>query len=136
MAQNINAIKGNIRAKGEDVLGVDMWFGEQTTASGLIISSDDATTRGIYPRWGRVYSKGPRNKDPYNEGDWILVSHGRWTRGLKVNTDTEELEVRKVELDSILAYSNEKPAGVNIGTEVGQGESLSIPSTFEPALHH
>ena len=127
MAQNINAIKGNIRAKGEDVLVVDMWFGEQTTASGLIISSDDATTRGIYPRWGRVYSKGPRNKDPYNEGDWILVSHGRWTRGLKVNTDTEELEVRQ----SLLVIAIER-----IGTEVGQGESLSIPSTFEPALHH
>ena len=86
MAQNINAIKGDIRAKGEDVLVVDMWFGEQTTASGLIISSDDGDTRGIYPRWGRVYSKGPRNKDPFKEGDWILVSHGRWTRGLKFET--------------------------------------------------
>ena len=76
MAQNINAIKGDIRAKGEDVLVVDMWFGEQTTASGLIISSDDGDTRGIYPRWGRVYSKGPRNKEPFKEGDQLLMADG------------------------------------------------------------
>ena len=135
MALNINAIKGNVRAKGEDVLVVDMWFGEQTTASGLIISSDDGETRGIYPRWGRVYSKGPRNNDPYEVDDWILISHGRWTRGLKVETDTESLELRKVELDSILAYSKEKPDGVNIGAEFSQGQATTVPN-FEPALHH
>ena len=135
MAQNINAIKGDIRAKGEDVLVVDMWFGEQTTASGLIISSDDGETRGIYPRWGRVYSKGPRNKDPYKEGDWILISHGRWTRGLKFETGSEQLEMRKVELDSILAYSEEKPADVSIGAEVSQGQATTVPN-FSPALHH
>ena len=134
MAQNINAIKGDVRAKGEDVLVVDMWFGEQTTASGLIISSDDGDTRGIYPRWGRVYSKGPRNKDPYNVGDWILISHGRWTRGLKVDTDTESLEIRKVELDSILAYSEEKPAGLQIGQEFTDGQHATIdPSAFATA---
>ena len=134
MAQNINAIKGDVRAKGEDVLVVDMWFGEQTTASGLIISSDDGDTRGIYPRWGRVYSKGPRNKDPYNVGDWILISHGRWTRGLKVDTDTESLEIRKVELDSILAYSEEKPAGLQIGQEFTDGQHATIdPSAFVTA---
>ncbi len=134
MAQNINAIKGDIRAKGEDVLVVDMWFGEQTTASGLIISSDDGDTRGIYPRWGRVYSKGPRNKDPFKEGDWILVSHGRWTRGLKFETEGKQLEMRKVELDSILAYSEEKPADLQIGQEFTDGQHATIdPSAFVTA---
>ena len=134
MAQNINAIKGDIRAKGEDVLVVDMWFGEQTTASGLIISSDDGDTRGIYPRWGRVYSKGPRNKDPFKEGDWILVVHGRWTRGLKFENDGEQLEMRKVELDSILAYSEEKPEGLQIGQEFTDGQAATIdPSAFVTA---
>ena len=32
---------------------------EQKTAGGLIIKDDDGTTRGIYPRWAKVYSKGP-----------------------------------------------------------------------------
>ena len=134
MAQNINAIKGDIRAKGEDVLVVDMWFGEQTTASGLIISSDDGDTRGIYPRWGRGYSKGPRNKEPFKEGDWILVAHGRWTRGLKFENDGEQLEMRKVELDSILAYSEEKPEGLQIGQEFTDGQAATIdPSAFVTA---
>lgn len=132
MAQNYTAIKGTPKAKGEDVLVVDMHFGEQTTASGLIISGDDGKTRGIYPRWGRVYSKGPRNKDPFEEGDWILISHGRWTRGLKLDTDNDgEIEMRKVELESILAYSKEKPEGLQIGAEYTDGEHATIdPSAF------
>jgi len=59
MAINYNTIKGKPRAIGNRVLVSDMYFGEQTTASGLIISTDDGKERGIYPRWGKVYSKGP-----------------------------------------------------------------------------
>ena len=132
MAQNYTAIKGTPRAKGEDVLVTEMHFGEQTTAAGLIISSDDGDTRGIYPRWGKVYSKGPNNKDEFEVGDWILVMHGRWTRGLKVQTETDgEIEMRKVELESILAYSKEKPDGIQIGAEFTDGQAATIdPSTF------
>ena len=65
MAQNYSAIKGTPRAIGEQVLVTEMHFGEQVTKAGLIISSDDGDTRGIYPRWGKVYSKGPDNKDDY-----------------------------------------------------------------------
>jgi hypothetical protein len=132
MAQNYTAIKGTPRAIGEEVLVVDMHFGEQTTASGLILKSDDGNTRGIYPRWGRVYSKGPNNKDEFEVGDWILVSHGRWTRSLKIETDTDgEIEMRKVELESILAYSKEKPSGIQIGAEFTDGEHATIdPSAF------
>jgi|TARA_B100001094_G_scaffold131533_1_gene127349 hypothetical protein len=132
MAQNINAIKGTPRAKGEDVLVTEMHFGEQVTASGIIISNDDGQTRGIYPRWAKVYSKGPRNKDPYNVGDWILVSHGRWTRGIKLETEADgEIEMRKVELESVLAYSEEKPEGLQIGAEYADGEHATIdPSSF------
>ena len=127
MAQNINAIKGTPRAKGEDVLVTEMHFGEQVTASGIIISNDDGQTRGIYPRWAKVYSKGPRNKDPYNVGDWILVSHGRWTRGIKLETEADgEIEMRKVELESVLAYSEEKPEGLQIGAEYADGEHATI----------
>jgi hypothetical protein len=131
MAQNYTAIKGTPKAIGEDVLVTEMHFGEQTTAAGLIISSDDGDTRGIYPRWGKVYSKGPRNKDPYKVGDWILISHGRWTRGLKLETKDGEIEMRKAELESILAYSKEKPEGIRIGAEFTDGQAATIdPSAF------
>jgi hypothetical protein len=92
-----------------------MYFGEQKTAAGLIITNDDGNVRGIYPRWGRVYAKGPENTDPYQVGDWILIEHGRWTRAFKMKTDTETVEVRMVENSSILMYSDTKPEGVLIG---------------------
>ena len=134
MAQNINAINGTARAKGKDILVTDMHFGEQTTASGLIISSDDGQTRGIYPRWARVYSKGPDNKDEFETGDWILIMHGRWTRGVDINTDGNVIEIRKVENESILAYSKEKPGGLQIGAEYADGEHATIdPSSFVKA---
>jgi co-chaperonin GroES (HSP10) len=129
MAINLNTIKGKPRAIGNRVLVTDMYFGEQTTESGLIISTDDGKERGIYPRWAKVYSKGPDNKDDYSIGEWILVEHGRWTRGIKIETEDDgEIEIRMVEAESILAYSNEKPSGVQIGSTTGNGESVTVPS--------
>ena len=57
-----------------------------------------------------------------------------WTRGIKVETNTEQLEIRKVELDSVLAYSEEKPEGLQIGAEYADGESATVnPEAFVPA---
>jgi co-chaperonin GroES (HSP10) len=131
MALNINTIKGTPRAIGNRVLVTDMHFGEQTTKGGIIITNDDASTRGIYPRWAKVYSKGPTNTDPYEVGEWILIEHGRWTRSIKLDTDDGEIEMRMVETESILAYSNEKPSGVSIGAEYADGEHATVdPSAF------
>ena len=131
MSSNINAIKGTPRAFGNNVLVTDMHFGEQVTKSGIIIADDNGSTRGIYPRWARVYDKGPDNKDEFTVGDWILIPHGRWTRSVKVETKTGEVEIRKVELESILATSTEKPDGLNIGAEYADGEHATIdPSSF------
>ena len=131
MAINLNAVKGTPHAKGKDVLVTDMHFGEQITTSGIIISNDDGTTRGIYPRWAKVYSKGPDNIDEFQTGDWILIMHGRWTRGVAVETSDGILEIRKVDLSSILATSTEKPNGLSIGAEYGDGEHATVdPGSF------
>lgn len=128
---SLNAIKGKPRAIGNRVLVRDMYFGEQKTASGLIIGDDNGTTRGIYPRWGKVYSKGPENKDEYNVGDWILVEHGRWTRAVKMDDGNEQFDMQMVEAESVLAYSNEKPDGVQIGAEYNDGAGVDIrPEDF------
>ena len=71
MAQNYTAIKGTPRAIGEEVLVTEMHFGEQKTSGGIILRSDDGDTRGIYPRWAKVFSKGPRNKEPYEVGTML-----------------------------------------------------------------
>jgi co-chaperonin GroES (HSP10) len=117
MAININPIKGKARAYGDKVLISNMHFGEQITKSGIVLRSDNGTSRGIYARWGQVYSKGPNNKEEFEVGDWILVEHGRWTRGFVVGDDEEKIELRMADPECILAFSKEKPEGIQIGNE-------------------
>lgn len=118
---NLNAIKGKLRPVRNRVIVSDMEFGEQKTKSGLIISSDDGNVRGIYPRWGKVYAKGKENKDPYEVGDWVLIEHGRWTRGVLIEDEGEEKTLRMVETESILMWSDVEPeTGVQMsGQSVG-----------------
>ena len=105
--------KGTLTPIHNRVLVTDMEFGEQKTAGGIIISSDDGQTRGIHPRWGRVIAKGHKNDDDYEIGDWILVEHGRWSRGVTMEDENGiKTVVRVVEAESILGTSKEKPADV------------------------
>jgi len=128
---NLKKIKGTPRAIGNRVLVTDMHFGEQKTKSGLIIKDDDGTTRGIYPRWAKVYSKGPTNQDDYEIGNWILIEHGRWTRGMSIETPEGDIELRMVETESVLGYAIEKPNDLNIGSEYNDGEHATVdPSAF------
>ena len=88
----------------------DMEFGEQKTSGGIIIPGDDGQARGIHPRWCRVLAKGHENNDDYEVGDWILVEHGRWTRGVKVEMAQEgKITIRAVEAQSVLGVSKTKP---------------------------
>lgn len=116
MAVHLSKFEGKLNPVGNRVLVSDMYFGEQTTKSGLIIGNDDGNVRGIYPRWGKVYAKGPKNEDPYNVGDWILIEHGRWTRSILMDDNGDEQEIRMVEAESVLGYSEEEP---NTGLQFG-----------------
>jgi len=99
-----------------------MNFGEQKTAGGIIITSDDGKDRGIKPRWGQVFSKGLENDDPYDVGDWILVEHGRWTRGYDIENENGDVTtLRTVEAESVLMWSDEKPADLLFGDKEGAG---------------
>ena len=131
MAQNLKPIKGTPRAVSDRVLVTDMHFGEQVTKGGIILGNDDGKTRGIYPRWAKVYSKGPLNKDQYDVGQWILIEHGRWTRSMLLEAEEGEIEVRMVDADCVLAFSDEKPESVSIGAEYSDGKHATIdPSSF------
>lgn len=136
MSLNLNTINGTLKPIKNRVIVSNMYFGEQRTNSGLIISNDDGTTRGIYPRWARVHSKGPENTDDYAVGDWVLIEHGRWTRGVKIDEGNGEIELRMVEAESILMASSEKPEGVQIGAEYSNGDSATVdPSQFVNAIN-
>lgn len=117
MSINFNVIHATLRPIKNRVIVKNMYFGEQKTKAGLILKDDDGTSRGIYPRWAQVHAKGPDNDDPYNVGDWILVEHGRWTRSVKINEGSGEVELRMVESESVLMWSNQKPNDVYIGKE-------------------
>lgn len=131
MSISTSVAKGRVRALHNRVLVSEMHFGEQKTASGLIIKNDDGTTRGIYPRWAKVHNKGPENKDDYEIGDWILIEHGRWTRSFTVDEGEGNLELRMVDPDCVLMYSKEKPSGVQIGNEYSNGQGTDIrPEDF------
>ena len=124
-------VRGKLRPIHDDVLGYNMFFGEQKTKSGIIITDDDGKERGIYPRWCQVYAKGPKNDAPYEVDDWILVAHGRWSRGVILEEeDGTKTEIRKIDIAEILAMSNEKPDDLRLGEEHDYGPEAIKPEDF------
>jgi co-chaperonin GroES (HSP10) len=124
-------VKG-IKALSKDVLVINMDMGEQKTAGGLIIQSDDGKAHGVKPRWAKVYKVGSEI-DFIREGQWILIEHGRWTRKIKIDDGEGEKEFQKVETKSIIAVANEKPNDFYIGQEFSNGSSLTVnPEDFMP----
>jgi co-chaperonin GroES (HSP10) len=118
-----------IRAINKDVIVTDMDFGDQKTAAGIIIQSDDGKERGIKPRWAKVYKVGP-NQTEYKIGQWVLVQHGRWTRKVKINDGQNDLEIQKVEVESIIAVSNEQITDVLLGKEYDNSPATIRPEEF------
>jgi co-chaperonin GroES (HSP10) len=102
-------IKEKIIPLKDRVFISDMNFDAQTTKSGLVIRSTDGKEDGIVPRWGKVWAIGPEQKD-VKVGEWIMVEHGRWTRGVEVEQDDGSvLIVRMVDADAIMMVTDEKP---------------------------
>ena len=95
-------------AIGEHIIVTDMKFEERITRGGIIIPQDDMKSQGIRPRWARVYALGPDYKGEIEEGNWILVSHGRWTRGIDIEDETGERTIRRVDPNDILLLSEEQ----------------------------
>jgi co-chaperonin GroES (HSP10) len=123
----MSVVKGKLRILRDKIMVSDMYFGEQKTASGIIIKSDDGKVEGIYPRWGKVFAVGPEHKEDFGVGDWILVEHGRWTRGIEYdNGGDEPVTIRLVENKAILMWSSEKP---NDTVNINQG--IAVPNAVD-----
>lgn len=100
------------RAINDKVLIWNMEKGERMTAGGIVLTDDDKKGAGVRPRWAQIYAVGPDVKDPeLVEGRWILVEHGRWTRGMEIDTDEgERITLWGVQWpDSIMMVSDEQP---------------------------
>ena len=90
-----------IRAIQNHVLVTDMSFDERVTNGGIVLMGDDKTSSGIRPRWGRVVAVGHQQKDII-VGQYVLVKHGRWTRGIEMEGQT----IRRIDTDDVLVVSD------------------------------
>jgi co-chaperonin GroES (HSP10) len=110
-------VQGTITPIKDKILVAEMNFDNQRTKSGIIIPSDNGKVNGIHPRWGKVWAIGPEQVD-VKVGEWVLVEHGRWTRGIQHETETgETVELRMVENSAILMVTDEEPSGPVVAGE-------------------
>lgn len=90
----------------DHIIVSDMAFDHRITSGGIILPNDDMKNSGIRPRWAKVYAIGPQQKD-VELGQYILISHGRWTRGIKIEDEDGEKTIRRVDPNDILMVSDE-----------------------------
>jgi co-chaperonin GroES (HSP10) len=117
MSQVLTTKINNLRALHDSVLVTEMSFEERRTAAGIVIPVDDGRDSGIRPRWAQVYSIGPEQQDVV-PGQWVLVAHGRWTRGIKIDVNGSEKIIRRVDNDDILLVSEERPTDETMSDKV------------------
>lgn len=96
----------SIRALNDHVIVTDMNFDQKITHAGIIIPHSDKKLEGIHARWAKVYAIGPKQQD-VQVGQYVLVSHGRWTRGLNVEDLQGKKTIRRVDNKDILMVSDE-----------------------------
>lgn len=102
----------SFRALHDEVIVCDMAFTETITRMGIYIPNDNGTGAGIRARWGRVWAVGPE-QTTVRVGEWVMVEHGRWTRGVEVYDDSGKIiTIRKIDKKCIMLTSEEFPAGV------------------------
>jgi co-chaperonin GroES (HSP10) len=129
----LEAKKINVRPLSKDLLVINMDMGEQTTAAGIVIASDDGKAHGVKPRWAEVYKVGEKCELNVKPGQWVLIEHGRWTRKIKIDDGQGEKAFQKVETKSIIAVTDTRPNDFYIGQEFSNGSSLNInPEDFLP----
>jgi co-chaperonin GroES (HSP10) len=126
-------VKGRLIPLKDNVLITDMNFDGRVSKGGIVILSDDGKTEGVRHRWGRVWAIGPDQKD-VKVGEWILLEHGRWTRGITVDDpDTgEEITIRRADIKAILMVADEKPGEEweTVGTHTKNQGQVFTPDMF------
>ena len=113
MSQKVDV--NQLRLLHDKVMITDMNFDSVTTQSGIILNSDDGKSEGIKPRWGKILAVGPEQRD-VQPGEWVLVSHGRWTRGFElVDGHGQPITVRFVDVKEMLMTADEPPNDFYVG---------------------
>lgn len=84
----------------------EMDEGVHRTAGGIILTDDTGSERGIRDRWGRVAFIG-EGIDDVAPGDWVLITHGRWTQRLTLEIDgAPAIDIWMVDPEAIIGVSD------------------------------
>jgi hypothetical protein len=105
-------IDGDIRPLRNNIIVSDMSFEGRQLSSGIVLLGDDGKTDGIRPRWARVFAVGPEQHD-ICVGQWVLVEHGRWSRGTKIFREGQELTIRRADPEAIIFVSDTEPEHID-----------------------
>lgn len=95
-----------IRPLRGKVLVHNIESGAKLTRGGIIIPDDDGRERGIRERWAQVYAIGSDVED-VKVGDWVLIKHGRWSRGVTLGQGDGAVVIRQIDWpDAVLLVSD------------------------------
>lgn len=101
-------VEGEIKPLRDNVIVTDMDFSGRQLQSGVILLGDDGKTDGIRPRWARVFAIGPEQQDVV-PGQWVLIEHGRWSRGVQIRHEDKEFTIRRADPKAIIFVTDEEP---------------------------
>lgn len=104
----------SFRALQDYVIVTDMNFKEKLSHGGIIIPHSDKKLEGIHPRWAKVYAVGSKQQD-IKPGQYVLVKHGRWTRGSNIEDQDGQKTIRRIDPADILLFSDEPQQDETIG---------------------
>lgn len=105
-------IEGEIKPLHNSILVTEMNFSSRQLSSGVMLLSDDGKTDGIRPRWAQVYAIGPEQRD-ICVNQWVLIEHGRWSRGVKVIKDGKEIIIHRADPEAIIFVSDDEPDNID-----------------------
>jgi hypothetical protein len=105
-------IDGEIKPLHDSIIVTDMSFEGRQLSSGIVLLGDDGKTDGIRPRWARVYAIGPEQHE-VGVGQWVLIEHGRWSRGVKVVKKGQEVIIRRADPEAIIFVSDTQPENID-----------------------
>ena len=105
------------------VLVSDIQRGERMWGK-IILLNDDGTSNGVRDRWAQVFSVG-EDITEIKAGEWILIKHGNWTRGMTVKTDDKEYTLWGVRYPEGVLCAADSPTETFAGEHVVQGEDAA-----------
>ena len=105
------------------VLVSEMTIGERKVGS-IYIPDDNGKASGVRARWAQVYSVGTGVND-IKVGEWILIQHGRWTRGVTIAADDAEITLWQVEYPAGVLVVSDEPAFETFANDVIKSEKLN-----------